>query len=208
MRKTKEQAQQTKDSILMAALDCFSSKGFFNTSLDDIAKTAEVTRGAVYWHFKNKAEIFDSLHDLLHEPFIHMIAKDLETDSDSPLKQLQQLVINLLMELESNDTKVRILRLFYQCDYSGDLLQFKQKHQDNKLKSLKLLSAYFERAQKKNLLNESAKPLVLTLTLHCFLKGILYEFLTGSNMIDLKTQAKDLTTQLFHGLNTCGFKQP
>jgi AcrR family transcriptional regulator len=203
MRKTKEQAQQTKESILMAALDCFSSKGFFNTSLDDIAKTAEVTRGAVYWHFKNKAEIFDALHEELHEPFVQMILKDLETEHAHPVAQLKQLCIKLLHELEQNPNKTRTMKLFFQCDYSGDLTQFKQPHQDKKLKSLKLFAQYFERAKDKSLLTQTADPNIMTLTLHCFLKGILYEYLNQSDLIDLKKQANELIEQLFKGLQNC-----
>jgi len=203
MRKTKEEALKTKQTILMAALNCFSEQGYFNTSLDEIAKQAKVTRGAVYWHFKNKSEIFDALHDALHEPFIQAITRDLETDSAHPLLQLKELVVNLLLELETNSTRTRILRLFYQCDYSGELQQFKQKHQNNKLESLQLLQAYFDRARQKGLLNQDANPEILTLTLHCFLKGILYEYLTDSNLLSFKTQTEALTTQLFMGLNNC-----
>jgi AcrR family transcriptional regulator len=203
MRKTKEEAQKTKETILMAALDCFSDKGYFNTSLDDIAKAAAVTRGAVYWHFSNKPEIFDALHDSLHESFIEMITKDLERDSSEPLRQLKELIIKLLKELESNKTKTRTLKLFYHCDYSGDLNQFKQKHQDNKYKSLQLLSSYFQRAQQKGQLNKTAEPEILTLTLHCFLKGILYEHLNGSTLININSHAEGLIKQLFNGLNDC-----
>ncbi len=56
-RKTKEDAEETKDSILEAATKVFMDKGFSNASLEQIAKKAGVTRGAIYWHFKNKMDI-------------------------------------------------------------------------------------------------------------------------------------------------------
>ncbi len=203
MRKTKEEAQKTKESILTAALSCFSVKGYFNTSLDEIAKKAKVTRGAIYWHFQNKSEIFDALHDSLHEPFIQAITRDLETDSPYPLQQLKELLVKLMMELEENTAKMKIMRLFYQCDYSGELQQFKKKHQDKKLKSLQLLQSYFDRAKQKGLLVAEADSEILTLTLHCFIKGMLYEFLTDSKLLNFKSHTEALTTQLFMGLNNC-----
>ncbi len=54
MRKTKEEAQQTRSNLLNAALNVFYERGVSKVSLDEIAKTAGVTRGALYWHFKNK----------------------------------------------------------------------------------------------------------------------------------------------------------
>ena len=56
MRKTKEEAQQTRCNLLAAALTVFYHRGVAHTSLDEIAKAAGVTRGALYWHFKNKED--------------------------------------------------------------------------------------------------------------------------------------------------------
>ncbi len=58
MKKAKEDAMITRQSILDAAFKCFFENGFRTTSLDMIAKEASVTRGAVYWHFKDKSELY------------------------------------------------------------------------------------------------------------------------------------------------------
>jgi|SRR5690606_2451629 len=199
MRKTKEDAQKTRDSILQAAVENFSDKGFFNTTLDDIAKTAGVTRGAVYWHFKNKAEIFDALHSAMHEPFIQRVLADLEIDTPHPVLQLQDLITQLLQDLADKPDKQQVLRLFLNCDYSGVLAPFKERHKDSKRESLALFEAYFKRAQEKGKLNAQANPEILTLTFHCFLKGLLTEYI-NNDIIDLKNHAKPLINQLFKGL--------
>ena len=56
--KTKQQAGETRRQIIDAALTAFSEQGVSATSLVDIAKQAGVTRGAIYWHFKNKVDLF------------------------------------------------------------------------------------------------------------------------------------------------------
>lgn len=56
-RKTREETENTKALILQTALDCFYEKGFSRTTFDDIASRIDLTKGAVYWHFKNKAEL-------------------------------------------------------------------------------------------------------------------------------------------------------
>ena len=60
-RRTKEEAQETRARLLDAAEHVFHEKGVAHASLEDIAAAAEVTRGAVYWHFKDKAELFDAM---------------------------------------------------------------------------------------------------------------------------------------------------
>jgi TetR/AcrR family acrAB operon transcriptional repressor len=61
MRRTKEEAEQTRQDLLEAALTVFSQKGFTATRLEDVARSAGVTRGAIYYHFGSKAELFGAL---------------------------------------------------------------------------------------------------------------------------------------------------
>jgi TetR/AcrR family acrAB operon transcriptional repressor len=61
MRKTAAEAAATRQAILRAALDEFSQRGYSATTLDGVARTAGVTRGAVYWHFASKAALYEEL---------------------------------------------------------------------------------------------------------------------------------------------------
>ena len=63
MRRTKEEAAVTRARVLKAALSVFSAKGYAAATLDDVAKAAKVTRGAIYWHFKGKADLYNTLVD-------------------------------------------------------------------------------------------------------------------------------------------------
>ena len=61
MKRTREEAPQTRQHLLEAALEVFHARGVARASLDEIARTAGVTRGALYWHFRNKEDLFDAL---------------------------------------------------------------------------------------------------------------------------------------------------
>ena len=52
---------RTRAQILQAALTCFADKGFHQTSMDDIVAESGLSKGALYWHFKSKQELFVSL---------------------------------------------------------------------------------------------------------------------------------------------------
>ncbi len=59
-------SQQTDDSrsrIVAAAARCFAQKGYDRASIDEVAKEAGLTKGAVYWHFKSKDDLFFALLD-------------------------------------------------------------------------------------------------------------------------------------------------
>ena len=66
VRRTKEEAENTRREIMRAALDVFYQKGYSRTTFEDIAARINLTKGAVYWHFKNKPEL---LMDLIKERF-------------------------------------------------------------------------------------------------------------------------------------------
>lgn len=61
MKRTKEEAEQTKKKLIDIALREFIKYGYENITLEKIAAKAGVTRGAIYWHFKNKEDLLDSL---------------------------------------------------------------------------------------------------------------------------------------------------
>ncbi len=55
--------QSTRERILDAALNIFSSKGYHDTRLDEIVDASETSKGAIYFHFPNKERLFLALVD-------------------------------------------------------------------------------------------------------------------------------------------------
>ncbi|WP_137165477.1 TetR family transcriptional regulator [Salinimonas lutimaris] len=197
MRRTKEEAEQTKQAILTAAINVFSERGVAKASLEEVAKAADVTRGAVYWHFKNKIEIFDALHTELHTPFIQRILEGLEVEHPNPVSQLQDICTNLILELDQDEQLCKAIRLFmFKCDYSGDLAQCKERHNLQKLEKLKVFAAYFEKARYQKMISVNAKPKILALSVNCFIRGVVTEYLESPQEFNLQDDLP-LMMQLF-----------
>jgi TetR/AcrR family acrAB operon transcriptional repressor len=70
VRRTKEDAQETRNRILDTAVEVLNRQGVAQTSLNDIAREAGVTRGAIYWHFANKVAMFDAMIERLLCPLL------------------------------------------------------------------------------------------------------------------------------------------
>jgi len=86
---------EAKERILHASVQLFSEKGFDATSVTEIAKSADVTKALIYYYFKSKEEILDSLvhslfdrvtsmtMDFIHANIVQMIqAGRLDIESD------------------------------------------------------------------------------------------------------------------------------
>ncbi|WP_455556856.1 TetR family transcriptional regulator [Comamonas sp.] len=69
VRRTKEDAEATRNKLLDAAQAVFHAKGVAGASLAEVAQQAALTRGAIYWHFKDKADLFDALMQRTTLPF-------------------------------------------------------------------------------------------------------------------------------------------
>ncbi len=60
-KRTKEEAQETRENILDAALDVLAEKGYSGTTFVDIAERIDMTKGAIYWHFRDKPALLAAL---------------------------------------------------------------------------------------------------------------------------------------------------
>jgi len=69
--KTEDKKQQRKEEIIQGALELFASKGFYNTTIPDIAKALQMSVGNMYNYFKSK--------DILAKEIINFISKYLGT---------------------------------------------------------------------------------------------------------------------------------
>src|SRR5687767_6375812 len=101
MRKTKEDAAQTRQLVLDTALSVFSRKGYAATTLDDIAKEASLTRGAIYWHFKDKAELYSVLIQETSAQ-VYTTSANILAQSGSPLEKLRRYLIWQLEAVETD----------------------------------------------------------------------------------------------------------
>ena len=77
MRKTKEDTEISKLRILLAAEEEFCLRGFVAANLDSIAKVAGLTKGAIFWHYKSKAESFQGNNQTGHGTGESDISRDL-----------------------------------------------------------------------------------------------------------------------------------
>lgn len=201
VRKTKEDAQKTRLDIIEAASHVFVEKGVANASLNEIAERAGVTRGAIYWHFENKKDLFHALHESLAQPFLDSLLRDLEKNHDDPLGQLKDLCIHLLIDLTENEHKQRVLKiLFFKCDYSGEFEPLLQEQCQNKEEKFALFAQYFDRAQKKGQLRDDITSDVMVKSLMCYISGIANEWLRHAETLDLKQQATAMMDLYFTGL--------
>ncbi|MDC9613566.1 multidrug efflux transporter transcriptional repressor AcrR [Xenorhabdus khoisanae] len=121
-RKTKQQAQQTRQQIIESAIKTFSERGVSGTSLSDIAIAAGVTRGAIYWHFKNKMDLLSIVCKMpAHK--IDELEKEYQTKyPNNPLLALRSLLISMLRMMIDDFQSRQLMEIFFhKCEFIGEM---------------------------------------------------------------------------------------
>lgn len=110
MKRTKEEAEQTRKKLLDTALHEFLETGFSESRLEDIAEKAGVTRGALYWHFKDKNDLFESIMDYKDLESLKVTTKVFNS-STPPFERLKNLVSMNFPELGSTKKEKNYVRI-------------------------------------------------------------------------------------------------
>lgn len=101
MKRTKEQQEATKKLLLEVAGYLFEKDGYYHTSLEHIASSAWVTRGAIYWNFSGKLDLLEKLFEHNH----NKLAVLLELDFSKTVSAKQRLrnIFEIYFWLLQND---------------------------------------------------------------------------------------------------------
>ena len=130
-RRTKEEAAATRERILDAAAQVFAEQGVSHASLEQVAEAAQVTRGAVYFHFRDKCALFQALMD--RSPFpvdaVHEASCSAGTPAD-PLDRIERQLLQVLHLAATNPAMRRTLEIVCErVEYVGELLPLHRRVQ-------------------------------------------------------------------------------
>lgn len=116
MRRTKEQAAETRRQILRSAEEEFLTRGYENAKLEDIAAAAGVTRGAVHWHFKSKQGLLFALRDESKQVFIELAERLAKEDAGQPLDALGDLICGEFAKWSADPRHREMMRVMFYLD--------------------------------------------------------------------------------------------
>ena len=194
VRKTKEDAELTRLGIIDAARAVFLARGVSRSTLEHIATEADVTRGAVYWHFKNKTEIFHAIRDQVFLPLIDRMDDTLAVESkDDPLTQIENSLCDTIKELNENTQMQQTYEIMMiKCEYVDEFATVLQQILSNCSNITEKIQLAYERAKAQELLSGTHSPRALALDTHLFFSGLLHMWVKDFDGSRFRFQATDL----------------
>ncbi|MDO9416872.1 TetR family transcriptional regulator [Pararhizobium sp.] len=199
MRRTKAEAEETRQRILYAAEEVFSLKGVPNTTLEDVANAAGVTRGAIYWHFANKTDLFLELYNSAPMPQDDLIGDGLADRNADTLKLIEQTATNWLRAFAADERRQRIFTIILRCDYRGDLAVVLDKQLETEAMHMQELTDAFGLARDKGQLRASWTPQTAARCFFWMVKGLCTNWLLFGMRFDLVSEGETGLARLFDG---------
>ena len=203
MRRTKEKAEETRCRILDAAERVFVEKGVSNTSLAQLAEAAGVTRGAIYWHFTNKADLFDAMMSRVILPMEEMAARAGDNDLEDPLAHVRACALNVLEHLTTDAQCQRVFEICcHKVEYVDEMVQVRRRHIEARNNCLKHMERGLRNAANKGLLASSVNPRLAAVGLHALVDGLIVNWVLDPAYLPLARDAKTLVDQYLERLRS------
>lgn len=199
-RNTKENAQLTCTALLDAAGKVFFENGVAGTTLNDIATYAGLTRGAIYWHFKDKADLLRALFERNMLP-VEAMLEELEQASDvNPLQALRNMCVQILINLAHSQEQQRIFSIMlHRCEYAGQLAGILEVKTAKREECLAKVTAILRRAVVSEYLPPDTDIVLIYLSINSFMTGIMSEWLLAPQAFALDASAPAMVDIMFSG---------
>ncbi|MFN4119947.1 TetR family transcriptional regulator [Acidovorax sp.] len=200
-RKTKEDAIATRNGLIDAAEKVFLEKGVSRASLSDIAQAAGATRGAIYWHFKDKVDLFNAMMERACLPLEQGASAFESSTCPDPVQRLRA-VMALVLQMVSSDERTR--RVFeialYRVEYVTELAGVRERHIAASDAFTRQLARDFEVAAQKQGIALPMTPMEAAMGLHALFDGLMQNWILNDGGFDLPRVGRVSTDAYLSGL--------
>ncbi|MDE5205247.1 acrEF/envCD operon transcriptional regulator [Citrobacter amalonaticus] len=199
-KRTKAEALKTRQHLIETAIIQFATRGVSNTTLNDIADAALVTRGAIYWHFANKTQLFNELWQ--QQPPLRDLIQDRLTSrvGDNPLQQLREKLIAGLQYIAEIPRQQALLQILYhKCEFHEGMIS-EQEIREKIGFSQKGLRDALQASMAEELISRTLDLDVVLIIIHGSFSGIVKNWLMNDTRYDLYQQAPALVDNVLRML--------
>lgn len=200
-RRTKADALLTRQKLLDAAEVLFQRQGVSRTSLADIAAEAGATRGAIYWHFQDKNDLFEAMMERVTLPLEEALHTPTVEPAASGSEALHRICDVLLLALHNMVHDAHTRRVFeiaiHKVEYTEETCALAQRRLQVFRDAVAMTSQALQQAALHQKVELPTPPEAAALNLHMQIDGLLAFWLLDPCAFDLETIGRQaLQTQL------------
>jgi TetR/AcrR family acrAB operon transcriptional repressor len=200
VRKAKGESDATHAALLDAAEREFAEKGVAHTTLNDVACAAGLTRGAIYWHFKDKSALVQAMCDRVFLPMQALLNEIAAASAQDPLAALRQMMLHMLEQVSRNPRQRTVFDImFHHCEKNPDM-DFFNHEKEKRGECLAKIDAMVCQAVAQAQLPAQTDTALVVQAVNGYLIGLIYEWLIDPDAYDLGRHAGPLLDIFLAGL--------
>lgn len=201
VRRSKEDALATRNSLLDAAEHVFLAQGVAGTSLNDIAVAAGTTRGAIYWHFKDKADLFNAMMDRVAMPLQAAMALVEEVEDTDPLPAMKRAMRAALRQTAVDPQTRRVFEVAtHKVEYVDSLCAVRMRHLQVRNLWLERLELVLRRSAGLRGLRLSPPAAQAAIGMQALVDGLIQNWLLDPGSFDLEAAGMQAVDVYLRGL--------
>jgi len=168
------------------------------TSLEQVAEEACVTRGAIYWHFSYKVALFKALHERVRLPQEDMVKRAVSDGHPDPLGLLEQIALDSTKTITTDPRLMRVYAiLLVRCEYVGEMAEALKRQQDADAVMRANLVRIFTMADENGSLSPNWTPEVSARVFESMIMGLWADWLRYGQRFDLMKVGSQCIAELF-----------
>lgn len=203
-RKTKQQALETRRHILDVALRLFSQQGVSSTSLSAIAKEAGVTRGAIYWHFKNKSDLFNEIWSLSDASINDLEVEYQAKYPNDPLAVVREILVYILEATVTEERRRLMMEIiFHKCEFVGEMAVVQNAQRSLCLESYDRIEQALKACIAAKMLPANLLTRRAAILMRSYLSGLMENWLFAPDSFSLKEEAREYVAVLLEMYQFC-----
>jgi TetR/AcrR family acrAB operon transcriptional repressor len=200
MRRTKEEAEVTRAAVLKAALAVFSAKGYSAATLDDVASAAKVTRGAIYWHFKSKADLYNTLVEELSARGASVVQQAV-AEGGTFIEILRRIFVRLCAVIEDDKEARAVMELgLFKTGLAPELQSGRKKQLEVGAAQIEFIAEAMRQGIAQGVLRNDLEPADMARAFIAFENGAIQLWLVSPKSFSLKKSAESFADILIAGL--------
>ena len=200
MRRTKEDAEVTKRNLLDAGLIVFSQKGYAATRVEDIARQANVTTGAIYHHFEGKSDLYSALVDL-NSAKANQLAEQILQEGGTPATILRHLLVRLFQFAEEDEEYRAVVELsINMTGFVPELDEITEQILEGRRQLAQFLSNLIREGIKAGEFRHDVSPEDAALALVGFMNGMGLIWVQDPEHFSIKERAENLVDSFLSGI--------
>jgi TetR/AcrR family transcriptional regulator, acrAB operon repressor len=200
-RRTKEEAQHTRDRILDAAELEFQRHGVSRTSLQNIARAAGLTRGAIYWHFEDKAHLFDAMLKRVTLPLEQAINRSGDPQLPDPVAHVRKSFTEALRRTVDDPQARRVFEIATQkVEYVDELQVVRVRRLHGRNQRIAHVERGFAAAMRHGGLARGVPARAAAIGLHALIDGLIQNWMLDPDSFDLMRVGRQAIDTYLKGL--------